>query len=194
MGMPPDDLPKISFDSQADWERWLDENHAISQGLWLKIARKASGVATVTYPEAIEVALCFGWIDGQRQRFDNVWYLQRFTPRRPRSRWSQINREKVELLTKGGRMRPSGLREVQRAKDDGRWDAAYPSPSKIEVPDDLRLAVESVPGAAETFASLNATNRYAILLRLHHTPEASVRANRIKEIVTMLARGETEHT
>ena len=194
MGMPHDDLPKIPFDSQADWERWLDENHAISQGLWLKIAKKASGIATVTYPEAIEVALCFGWIDGQRQSFDDVWYLQRFTPRRPRSRWSQINREKVELLTKGGRMRPSGLREVQRAKDDGRWDAAYPSPSKIEVPDDLRLAVESVPGAAETFASLNATNRYAILIRLHHTPEASVRANRIKEIVTMLASGETEHT
>ncbi len=192
--MPQDDLPRIYFETQTDWERWLDENHAISQGLWLKIAKKASGVATVSYPEAIEVALCFGWIDGQRQSFDSVWYLQRFTPRRPRSRWSQINREKVELLTKGGRMRPSGLREVQRAKDDGRWDAAYPSPSKMEVPDDLRLAVDSVPGAAETFASLNATNRYAILLRLHHTPEASVRANRIKEIVTMLARGETQHT
>jgi uncharacterized protein YdeI (YjbR/CyaY-like superfamily) len=192
--MPQDDLPRIHFETQTDWERWLDENHAISQGLWLKIAKKASGVATVTYPEAIEVALCFGWIDGQRQSFDDVWYLQRFTPRRPRSRWSQINREKVELLTKGGRMRPSGLREVQRAKDDGRWDAAYPSPSKIEVPDDLRLAIDSVPSAAETFASLNATNRYALLLRLHHTPEASVRANRIEQIVTMLAHGETDHT
>jgi len=121
--MPEDDLPIIPFESPAAWESWLETNHAESQGLWLKTAKKAAGIPTVTYAEAVEVALCFGWIDGQRRSLDEMWFLQRFTPRRVRSNWSQINREKVERLSERGLMRPAGLAEVERAKADGRWDA-----------------------------------------------------------------------
>jgi uncharacterized protein YdeI (YjbR/CyaY-like superfamily) len=189
----PDDLPILPFASQADWEAWLEENHADARGLWLKIAKKASGIETVTYAEALDVALCFGWIDGQRGRFDDAWFVQRFTPRRARSRWSQINRDKVERLIVDGSMRPAGLREVERAKEDGRWEAAYASQSKIEVPDDLQQALDANPAAREFFATLDSANRYAVLYRVHDAKRAETRSRRIEQFVAMLARGEQIH-
>jgi uncharacterized protein YdeI (YjbR/CyaY-like superfamily) len=186
LAMSKDDLPTIPFPSSADWEKWLEGNHASSEGLWMKIAKKASGIKTISIQEAIEKALCFGWIDGQRQSFDEHWFLQRFTPRRPNSRWSQINRDKVEELLERGLIRPSGLREIERAKADGRWDAAYPSPSKIEVPEDLRRALDADPRAAEAFDALNAASRYSILYRVHHTKAPAARAHRIEQVVAML--------
>lgn len=189
--MPNDVLPIIPFPSSAAWEEWLQINHANSPGLWLKIAKKASGIATITHHEALDGALCFGWIDGQRRSLDELWFLQRFTPRRPRSRWSQINREKVELLIEEGRMRPAGLREIERAKGDGRWDDAYASPSNIEVPEDLRRALDAAPHADEGFAALNAASRYSILYRIHHIKEPAARAHRIEQFIAMLMGDET---
>jgi uncharacterized protein YdeI (YjbR/CyaY-like superfamily) len=191
--MPPDDLPILPFEAQREWEAWLEDNHAESQGLWLKIAKKATGIATVTYAEALEVALCFGWIDGQRGRLDDEWFLQRFTPRRARSRWSQINRDKVERLIADGRMRPAGQREIDRAKEDGRWEAAYASQSTIEVPADLQQALDASPAAKEFFATLDSANRYAVLYRVHDAKRAETRARRIEKFVAMLARGEKIH-
>lgn len=191
--MPADDLPTLPFASQAEWEAWLEANHAESRGIWLKIAKKATGIATVTYAEALEVALCFGWIDGQRGRFDDEWFVQRFTPRRARSRWSQINRGHAERLIAAGRMRAAGLSEIERAKEDGRWEAAYASPSNIEVPEDLRLALDASPAASELFAKLDSANRYAILYRVHDAKRPETRARRIDQFVAMLARGEKLH-
>ena len=192
--MPKNDLPTIAFASRADWEEWLEANHETADGLWIKFAKKASGIETVVYAEAVEVALCCGWIDGQAKSFDEQWYLQRFTPRRARSKWSQINRAKAEALIEKGAMRPAGLREVDRAKQDGRWEAAYPSPSKIEVPDDLRAALQANPAAAQFFEQLDATNRYAVLYRIHDAKRADTRARRIEQFVAMLARSEKIHS
>jgi uncharacterized protein YdeI (YjbR/CyaY-like superfamily) len=191
--MAPDDLPILPFASPTAWEAWLEEHHASSPGVWLKIAKKASGIETVTHAQALELALCFGWIDGQRNRLDDEWFLQRFTPRRPRSRWSQINRDKVDELIARGAMRPAGLREVERAKADGRWDAAYASQSKIEVPPDLQQALDDSPAAKEFFETLNGTNRYAVLYRIHDAKRPETRARRIEKFVAMLARGEKLH-
>ena len=188
--MSPDDLPVLPFASREAWEKWLEEEHASSAGVWLKIAKKASGIETVTHAEALEVALCFGWIDGQRRRLDDDWFVQRFTPRRPRSRWSQINRDKAEELIERGAMRPAGLREVERAKADGRWDAAYASQSKIEVPPDLQQALDASPAAKALFATLDSANRYAVLYRIHDAKRPDTRARRIEKFVAMLARGE----
>jgi uncharacterized protein YdeI (YjbR/CyaY-like superfamily) len=187
------DLPILAFASPAEWEAWLDEHHASSDGVWVKFAKKASGIPTVVYAEALEVALCHGWIDGQVKRFDEDWYLQRFTPRRARSRWSQINRDKAEALIAAGRMRPAGLAEVERARADGRWDAAYASPSAITVPDDLRAALDADPAAREAFAGLSSQNRYAILYRVHDAKRPETRARRIAQFVAMLAEGRTPH-
>jgi uncharacterized protein YdeI (YjbR/CyaY-like superfamily) len=191
--MTPDDLPVLPFASREAWEAWLEEHHANSPGVWLKIAKKASGIETITHAEALEVALCFGWIDGQRRGLDAEWFLQRFTPRRSRSRWSQINRDKAEELIARGAMRPAGLREVERAKADGRWDAAYASPSKIEVPPDLHQALDANPAAKELFEALDATNRYAVLYRIDEAKRPETRARRIEKFVAMLARGEKLH-
>jgi len=191
--MPADDLPILPFASREAWESWLEEHHDSSAGVWLKIAKKATGIETVTHAEALEEALCFGWIDGQRNSFDDEWFLQRFTPRRPRSRWSQINRDKADELIARGAMRPAGLREVKRAKADGRWDAAYASQSKIEVPPDLQQALEDSPAAKEFFGTLNSTNRYAVLYRIHDAKRPETRARRIEKFAAMLARGEKLH-
>jgi len=191
--MQSDDLPVLPFASQAEWEEWLDQHQSESRGVWLKIAKKASRIETVTHAEALEGALCFGWIDGQRGRLDDEWFLQRFTPRRARSRWSQINREKAELLIADGRMRAAGLHEVERAKRDGRWEAAYASQSTIEVPDDLQRALDSDPAATRFFATLDSANRYAVLYRVHDAKRADTRARRIEKFVAMLARGEKLH-
>ncbi len=183
------DLPIIPFASREAWEAWLGKEHAASDGLWLKIAKKGSGIESVTFVEALDAALCYGWIDSQRNGFDGQFYLQRFTPRKPRSKWSQVNREKVARLIEAGRMRPAGLREVERAKANGRWDAAYEPQSAATVPDDLRLQLERDEGAREFFEALNSTNRFAILHRIQDAKKPETRARRIAKYVAMLAEG-----
>jgi uncharacterized protein YdeI (YjbR/CyaY-like superfamily) len=190
---PSDGLPIVSFVSAGDLTAWLEENHAASPGVWLKIAKKGSGHRSVTHSEALDVALRFGWIDGQRKALDDAWFLQRFTPRRSRSRWSKINRDRAAELISLGEMRPAGLAEVERAKADGRWDAAYDSPSNITVPDDLQRALDENPAAREVFASLNGQNRYAILYRVHDAKRPETRARRIAQFVEMLAEGRTPY-
>ena len=181
----------LAFESDAHWEAWLQEHHATSDGVWVKIAKKGSGIPTVAYPEVLDTALCFGWIDGQRKALDDSYFLQRFTPRRARSRWSQINRDKVAALTRAGRMRPAGLAEVERAKADGRWDAAYAGVRTMEVPDDLQRELDARPDAAAFFATLNSQNRYSILYRLHDAKRPETRARRLAKFVAMLEAGET---
>ncbi len=183
-------LPIVAFESKAAWRAWLEAEHASSPGLWAKIAKKGSGVTSVTYAELVEVSLCFGWIDSQAGRYDERFYLQRFTPRKPRGRWSRINREKVEALIAAGDMHPAGLDEVEAAKGDGRWEAAYEPPSTMEVPDDLRAALDAKPQAAEFFAGLSGSNRYAILYRIGDAKRPETRARRIEKFVEMCARGE----
>jgi uncharacterized protein YdeI (YjbR/CyaY-like superfamily) len=181
------DLPIIPLASRDAWEAWLEENHATSDGLWLKIAMKRSGIETVSYAEALEVALCYGWIDGQKVSFDEDYWLQRFTPRRPRSKWSKRNREKATELIKQGVMKPAGLRQVERAKADGRWDAAYDAPSTATVPDDLRRELEKNHKAREFFATLDSRNRYAILYQIQYAKRPETRARRIEKYVAMLS-------
>lgn len=186
-----DGLPVIPFQSQQDWEDWLEANHTASAGIWMKLAKKASGRPTVSMGEAIDVAICFGWIDGQRRSHDDTWYLQRFTPRRPRSRWSEINVERVRRLNGDGRMRQAGLAEVEKAKADGRWDDAYPRASDLEVPEDLQNAVDADPRAAAVFASIRSADRYPLLYRLYHTKKPETRARIIKEFVANLSMSPT---
>jgi uncharacterized protein YdeI (YjbR/CyaY-like superfamily) len=185
-----DDLPIIPFASQDDWAAWLDAHHDTSPGLWIKIAKAKTGIDTVTHAEALDVALCFGWIDGQRKGFDDIWFLQRFTPRRPRSVWSKINTGKATALIAEGRMQPAGLREIERAKADGRWDAAYAGQRTITVPDDLAAALKADRKAKAEFDKLDSRNRYAILYRVQAAKKAETRARRIEQFVAMLARGE----
>ena len=175
------------------WEAWLEANAGSSPGVWLAIPKKGSGRSSPSYAEALDIALCFGWIDGQKAPLDEACFLQRFTPRGSRSIWSERNREHVARLTAAGRMRPPGLAEVERAKADGRWDAAYPGQASARVPDDLRAALDAEPAAAALFAELDATNRYAILFRIGNVKRAETRARKIDEYVAMLARGETLH-
>jgi uncharacterized protein YdeI (YjbR/CyaY-like superfamily) len=181
------DLPILPFATRGAWEAWLDEHHAASEGLWLKIAKKGSGIETVSYPEALEVALCYGWIDGQKASFDDRYWLQRFTPRRSRSKWSKVNRQKAAELIERGAMKPAGLREVERAKADGRWDAAYDAQSTATVPDDLRRELEKNGAAREFFQTLNSANRYAILYQIGDAKKPETRARRIEKFVAMLA-------
>jgi uncharacterized protein YdeI (YjbR/CyaY-like superfamily) len=184
------DLPVISFASAEAWEAWLDENHATSDGLRLKLAKKASGVESVSFAEALDVALCYGWIDSQADGFDDRFWLVRFTPRRPRSKWSKRNRAKATKLIEEGRMKPAGLREVERARTDGRWEAAYEAQSEATVPDDLRLELEKDEKARRFFASLDGANRYAILHRIQDAKRPETRARRIEKYVAMLNRQE----
>jgi uncharacterized protein YdeI (YjbR/CyaY-like superfamily) len=190
---PKDDLPLMPFESAAAWESWLEAFHAESAGVWLQIAKKATGIPTVTYAEAVEVALCYGWIDGQKASHNADYFLQRFTPRRPRSKWSKINVDKVAELAKAGRMRPAGVAEVEAAKADGRWEAAYGSMATIAVPDDLQAALDANPAARDFFATISRTNRYAVLYRIHDAKRPETRAKRIAMIVEMLAEGRTFH-
>jgi uncharacterized protein YdeI (YjbR/CyaY-like superfamily) len=185
-----DDLPTLRFRSASEWERWLDENHASAQGVWIQMAKKATGIESIDHPAAIETALCFGWIDGRREALDERYFLQRFTPRRPRSKWSRINRDRAERLIAEGRMRPAGLAEVERAKADGRWDAAYDSPGAIAVPDDLRRELDARPRAKAVFAELDSRNRYAILYGLHDAKRPETRARRLAKFVETLEAGE----
>lgn len=188
-----DELPVLPFESAAAWERWLVREHARAAGVWLKIAKKDSGIATVTYAEALDVALCLGWIDGQKRAFDGEFFLQRFTPRTARSRWSKINTEHVARLVADGRMRPAGLAQVEAARADGRWEAAYAGQHTIAVPDDLQRALDANPDAAAFFATLRGANRYAVLYRVQDAKRPATRARRIGRFVEMLARGEKLH-
>ena len=183
------ELPIVPFASRGGWEAWLEEHHATSEGLRLKFARKSSGIESVSQQEAVEVALCYGWIDSQADSFDDDYWLLRFTPRRPRSKWSRVNREKAESLIERGEMRPAGLREVERARADGRWDAAYEAQSKATVPEDLRRELDKNESAREFFELLDSRNRYAILYRIQDAKKSETRARRIERYVAMLSEG-----
>lgn len=189
---PPDDLPMLPFADAAAFEAWLIAN-AASKGLWLKIAKKDSGIASVSYAQALDVALCHGWIDGQKRGFDEAWFLQRFTPRRPKSLWSKINIGHVERLILEGRMRAGGLREIEAARADGRWDAAYDGSATMEVPPELARALAGNRKAKAFFDTLNAANRYAVCWRVQTAKRPETKAKRVETLVAMLARGETLH-
>src|SRR5690349_13579292 len=184
------DLPILPFESQKKWETWLAKEHDKSAGIWLKIAKKAAGISTVTYDEALEVALCYGWIDGQKGSFDEKYFLQKFTPRRPKSIWSKINVEKVSKLIKSGKMKPAGLKAIEAAKKDGRWDKAYDSQKNATVPKDFQTALDKNKKAKAFFATLNSVNRYAILFRIHNAKKEETRTKRIQQFIEMLERNE----
>jgi uncharacterized protein YdeI (YjbR/CyaY-like superfamily) len=185
------DLPIVQVPDQEAWRRWLEENHDAVAGIWLKLAKKGAPVATVSYQEAVEEALCFGWIDGQARGHDAHFYLQRFTPRRRRSKWSQANREKATRLLAEGRVRPAGLAQIEAAKADGRLDAAYPGQSQATVPDDFQRALDESPRARAFFETLTGSVRYAFLHRLHHVTDPQRRATRIADYIELLRSGKT---
>lgn len=190
---PAAELPTLAFATSRAFSDWLAEHHDSSRGVWLRLAKKGSARASITYVEAVEVALAWGWIDGQKQRGDTASWLQKFTPRGRKSIWSKINREKALALIASGAMQPAGLAEVERAKSDGRWHLAYDSPGRAIVPDDLAAALAKNPRAAAFFQTLNAANRYAVLWRVQTAKKAETRAKRIATFVAMLARGEKLH-
>jgi uncharacterized protein YdeI (YjbR/CyaY-like superfamily) len=190
---PPSDLPVLGFTDQAALEEWLEREHAAAPGLYVKLAKKGAGVPSVTYAELVESALCFGWIDGRSNRLDDSFYLQRITPRRARSVWSQKNVEAVEALIRAGRMRPAGLAAVEAARADGRWERAYAGAATITVPDDLAAALAAEPTAQQAFEGLDGTNRYAVLWRVHTAATPATRAKRIAALVRMLADGGRLH-
>lgn len=184
--------PVLRFAGRPDFEAWLEQNHE-GGGVWLAIGKGGTTSSTVSYAEAVDVALCFGWIDGQKRRGDEEHWLQRFTPRSGRSRWSRINRDKAEGLIASGRMRASGLEEVERAEADGRWDAAYEGQRTAALPDDLRQELDRDPAVAAAFADLDSRNRFSIIWRLDDAKRPETRARRLKKFVEMLHRGETLH-
>ena len=186
-------LPILDFPDRAALEAWLAAEGRESAGIWLRLAKKGSSRAGVLRAEAIDAALCFGWIDGQLDKYDEESWLIRFTPRRPRGKWSARNKARAEELIAEGRMRPRGLAEIEAAKADGRWDAAYAPQSEAEVPDDLKAALDASPKAAAFFATLKGANRYAILYRIGEAKKPETRAARIAKFVAMLERGETLH-
>jgi uncharacterized protein YdeI (YjbR/CyaY-like superfamily) len=186
----PNELSVMLFEHKKDWETWLDENHAALGGIWLRIAKKASGVQSVSYEEALEVALCYGWIDGQKKTYDETSYLQKFTPRGAKSIWSKINTEKAEKLIARGLMQHAGLKAIESAKQDGRWLAAYDSFSRASVPADLQSELDKNAQAKAFFATLNQQNRYAILFRIQTAKKPETRAKRIQQFISMLEKNE----
>lgn len=187
------DAPVLSFKTPVEFARWLAENHSSSNGIWLKIFKINSGIQTIKYDEALDEALCYGWIDGQKKTFDTQSFLQKFTPRRKKSIWSKRNREHIQRLTEEGRMKPSGILEVEQAKADGRWDQAYDSPANATLPEDFLHAIEENTKAKETLQKLNKTNLYAIIWRLQTAKKTETRERRMKTIIAMLERGEKFH-
>ncbi len=185
-----DGIPIIQFEQQTDWADWLDQYYATSSGVWLCLAKKASDIQSITYGEALEVALCYGWIDGQKRRYDDQAWLQKFTPRTAKSIWSKVNREKAQQLIDAGQMKPSGLEAVEAAKQDGRWDAAYDSPSSATVPSDFQVELDNHAKAQAFFATLDSHNRYAILHRIQTAKRAETRAKRIRQFIEMLEKHE----
>jgi uncharacterized protein YdeI (YjbR/CyaY-like superfamily) len=192
-GRPGPDEPVLELPSRERWREWLAERQADSDGVWLKLAKAGKGAVTVSQADAVDVALCFGWIDGRAAPLDDCFWLQRFTPRRARSRWSKRNRARAEALIRNGEMAPAGLREVERARADGRWDAAYDSPATATVPDDLQRALDENPAARDFFASLDRSNRYAVLYRIQEARRPETRARRIGTLVAMLGEGRKLH-
>ena len=188
----PEDPTRAFKDAQA-WESWLARNHTAADGIWMRMAKKASGIKSITYPEAVEVALCYGWIDGLKRPETPTTWLQRFTPRRRRSIWSEINRNKALGLIAGGRMKPAGLEEVERAKRDGRWDAAYASPKSATMPLDFEKELNRHPKAKAFFKTLSRTNSYAIMWRIQTAKKPETRARRIATYIEMLEKGDTIH-
>jgi uncharacterized protein YdeI (YjbR/CyaY-like superfamily) len=188
------ELPVLAFATKGAWEAWIVTHHASSDGVWLKIAKNGSNSRSITYAEALDVALAWGWIDGQKGKFDDAWWLQRFTRRGPRSVWSQINRKNAESMIAAGKMKQPGLAEIERAKRDGRWEAAYESQSKASVPPDLAAALKLNSRAARFFETLDSRNRYAVLFRIHTAKKRETRALRIERFVTMLSRHEKLHS
>ncbi len=185
-----DTLPTIAFETQQDWEAWLAEHHADTPGIWLKLAKKGIGIASISYAEALEGALCYGWIDGQKASFDGTYWLQKFTPRRPKSIWSKVNCDKVTALLAEGRMQPSGIRQMEVAQADGRWEAAYDSQSKITVPPDFQSELDKNQPARDFFSTLDRINRYAILFRIQTARKPETRAARIQKFIEMLANNQ----
>ena len=185
--MPTDNLPIISFESPSQWAEWLAANHAESKGVWLRMFKKGTGIASLNYAEALDEALCYGWIDGQKNKYDDESWLQRFTPRRPRSLWSKINVGHVERLVEAGKMQAAGMKEIEAAKRDGRWQKAYDSHKNMTMPEDFLQELETF------FAALNKTNLYAIAFRLQTAKKPETRAKRMKEILERLAKGEKFH-
>jgi uncharacterized protein YdeI (YjbR/CyaY-like superfamily) len=183
-----DNLEVMSFETQQDWETWLKVHHTETKGIWLKIAKKEARTPSVSYSEALESAICYGWIDGQKASFDDKYWLQKFTPRTARSIWSKVNCEKATALIAEGRMQPAGLRQVERAKSDGRWDKAYDSQSKISIPDDFQRELDNNPKAREFFNTLNSVNRYAILFRIQTAKKPETRSARIQKFIEMLTQ------
>jgi uncharacterized protein YdeI (YjbR/CyaY-like superfamily) len=188
-----DNLPIISFATQQDWEAWLNEHAIDSRGIWLKMAKKDTGIPSISYAEALEGALCYGWIDSQKAAYDDQYWLQKFTPRGPKSIWSKANRDKVEALLASGRMQPAGIQQMELAKADSRWEAAYESQSNITVPDDFQRELDNNPQAKEFFQTLNSVNRYAILFRIQTAKKPETRAARITKFIAMLSNHEKIH-
>jgi uncharacterized protein YdeI (YjbR/CyaY-like superfamily) len=186
-----DSYPVMEFKNSALFEKWLIKNHAMTDGVWLKIAKAKSGIETVSQPEALDVVLCYGWIDGLRRSFDENYFLQKYTPRTKKSIWSVINKNKVAVLIKTGRMKPAGLAAIEAAKKDGRWEKAYGSSKNMTVPVDLQKALNSNKKAKAFFEKLSAQNRFAILFRIHQAKKSETRAKKIENFVTMLERQET---
>jgi uncharacterized protein YdeI (YjbR/CyaY-like superfamily) len=189
--IPVDELNVVECPDDADWERWLEEHHSSAPDAWVKIAKKGSAITTVHYPEVLDTAICFGWIDAVRRPLDDTYFLQRFTPRGARSKWSQVNRDKALALTASGRMRPAGHEQVQAAQADGRWEAAYEPQSRASIPDDLQTALDAHPEAKEFFATLKGQQRYAFLYRLHNVKTEKGRRRRIANYIELLREGKT---
>ena len=193
MGRAVTELRVKRFATVAAWEAWLKKQHETAEGVWIEFAKKGSGARSLTHADALEIALCYGWIDGQAASVDATWYRQRFSPRRARSKWSKINCATVERLQREGRLAPAGMRAMDAAKKDGRWEAAYASPRNMTVPDDLAAALETRPRARRFFEQLDSRNRYAILYRLHDAKRPETRQRRLDKFVHMLEVGETIH-
>ncbi len=185
------DIESVLFEKASDWEQWLDANHDKSSGVWLKIVKKGSDKMSVSISDALDIALCFGWIDSQRQKLDDDFYLQRYTPRRKNSKWSQVNVEKVEALIQADKMRDAGFREIESAKADGRWDMAYQSQHTATVPEDLQQALDANPVASAFFETISRVNRYAIIYRVTTAKKPETRQKHIEKYIQMLAEGKT---
>lgn len=187
-----DGLPVILFETQESWSNWLEKNESAS-GIWVQIAKKGSGINSINYKETLEVALCFGWIDGVSNKFDEKTWVQRFTPRKPNSKWSKINKDKAEVLIASGNMRPSGMAAIELAKQKGIWDSAYDSQKNATIPADLQNELDKNQEAAEFFKSLESVNRYAILYRLQTTRNPEIRTKKLAQFIEMLNRKEKIH-
>ncbi len=188
-----DSLPIVACETQQDWEKWLTEHHTDAEGVWLKLAKKETGIPSINYAEALDSALCYGWIDGQKASFDDTYWLQKFTPRRSKSIWSKVNCNKAMALIAEGRMQPAGIRQVELAKADGRWDVAYESQSKITIPPDFQSELDKNQQAKDFFSTLDSANRYAILFRIQTAKKPATRSARITKFIEMLANNQKIH-